>query len=361
MRIEDSLRRIANLPDALRLFEHRCTADMVRIYLERCDQLLAEPSSRDFIPLVELACSVAERLRDSEQMAQAFAVLGAAYRRTGRQGLAHEAFARGLALTSPKGLARADVLQRRAVLLADQGEFPAATAEVDQAVKARRVLSRFRFRECETLPFALVFRGYVYNKAGNLTESLSSYAEALGLANRYTPRTYIAALYNFLDLQEYVAVSPDESGKLIKKIKEALRTLSRRQVFYRSKLEWALALQLFRLGSSRKAEKILSRIRPRLLSLDVREFLCVSLDLADVCRFHEDEIGLATVLKEMAAAVTPRDCLGLQIESALIQAAAAGDSAVAIVSVREAVGGRIRFYPAPTYPPGRMCGPPSSP
>jgi tetratricopeptide (TPR) repeat protein len=322
MRIEDSLRRVESVAAAERLFERRSSAEALRNFLERCDEILVT-NSAEGLRMAHFGCSVASRLDDVEQMASAFAVLGAAHRRIGAFALSEDAFTRGLRLASRSGgLARADLLQRRALLRAQAGQFLAALADADEAVAGRRKLSRFGIRECETLPCALVVRAHVYCAIGEMQKSLNDNIEALTVTTpALTPRTYSLALSNVDSLQENASLSVEEVAWFIRMIKGATKRLTPRHAFERLKLQWVLANQLRRLGSTRKAEKILLKIRPGLLRVHLREFLCASLDLADICRFHGDEKTLEVVLEEMASATASTPNSG--IEAGILLAAAA--------------------------------------
>lgn len=321
MRIEDSLRRVENVAAAERLFERRCTAQALRNFLERCDEVLLT-NSAEGLRLAHFGCSIASRMEDAEQMASAFAVLGAAHRRIGSFPLSEDVFGRGLRLASRSGLARADLLQRRALLRAEIGQFAGALADADEAVASRRQLARFGIRECETLPCALVIRAHVYCGAGETQKSLNDNIEALTVTTpALTPRTYSLALSNVDSLQESASLTVGEVACFMRMVKEATKRLTPRHAYERLKLQWVLANQLRRLGSTRKAEKLLLKIRPGLLRVHLREFLCASLDLADICRFHGDGAALQTVLEEMASATASTSKSG--IEAGVILAAAA--------------------------------------
>lgn len=343
MRLEDSLKKVATLAAATRMFERRSTPEMLRIYLERCDEVLFENSTTEGLRMAQFGLLIAERVGVEDQAA-ALAVLGTAYRRLGEFDHAEAVFGRGLELAPPTGLARADLLQRRSVLRVEQCQTEEALVDAHAAVENRRCWSRFGTRECHSLAFALVLRGNVYHFSGNLQESLADNVEALTLTTpSLTPRTYASALYNVANLQESL-VTPEELAAFIQRLKEAWRNLTPRHGFARLKLQWVLANQQRRLGSTRKAEKTLRKIRPGLLAIHIREFLCASLDLVEICKFHNDAAALSLVLNEMAAAVASSNSLEARI---LLTAAAnrfLGDEEVV----------RLRSSLQHLQPPGSM-------
>lgn len=343
MRIEDSLKRVRTLAAATRMFERRSTPQMFRIYLERCDEILFANSTMEGLKMAQFGLLIAER-GGVEDQAAALAVLGTAYRRLGQLDRAEEAFGRGLELAPLAGLARADLLQRRSVLRVEQRQIEEALVDAHAAVENRRCISRFGTRECESLAFALVLRGNVHNFTGNTQESLADNLEALTVTTpSLTPRTYASALNNVDNFQESL-VTHEELAIFIQRLKEAWRHLTPRHGFARLKLQWVLANQQRRLGSTRKAEKTLRKIRPGLLAIHIREFLCASLDLVEICKFHNDAAALSLVLKEMAAAVASSE----SFEARILLAAAAnqflGDEDVV----------RLRSSLQQPQPPGSM-------
>lgn len=321
MRVEASLRKVETFSAAARMFERRCTTQMLATYLERCDEILLE-NSAEGLRMARFGCAVAARFEDPEQMGAALAVLGGAYRRVRSFSLAEGTFSRGLALAPLGGLARGDLFQRRSVLRVDSGQLGAALVDADEAVLHRQVLSRFGARECESLACALVIRGNVYNSSGNLKKALDDNMEALTVTTpALTPRTYALALSNVDMLQASGPAVLEEVAAFMRMIKLALSKLTPRHTFARLKLQWVLANQLRRLGSTRKAEKILVKIRPGLLQVQLREFLCASLDLLEICKLHDDSEALQLVLNEMAKAVasTPES-----VEASILVNAAKG-------------------------------------
>lgn len=318
MRIEYSLRKVTSSEAAERLFERRAGVEALRNYLERCDEILLIDSPEG-LRMAHLACSVASRMESPEYMASALAILGSAYRRSGSFQLAEDTFSRGLRFAETV-LAQGDILQRRALLRAQKGDFAAALADADEAVGCRRKVSRFGIRECESLPCALVVRAHVHWTFGEERKSLNDNIEALTVTTpTLTRRTYSLALSNVDTLQECAASTVEDVAFFMRMVKGAIKRLTPRHAYEGLKLRWVLANQLRRLGSSRKAEKILLKVRPGLLRISLQEFLLASLDLADILSFHGDEDGLELVFSEMvsAAASTP------DVEAAILLAAGA--------------------------------------
>lgn len=342
MRALNRVAKISTSAEALKLFDRQCTVELFERYLAKCEELrFTEPNRRENVAMARVACLVANRL-EGDYFPQSLAVLGSALQVVGRLRGAEAAFNRALQLAITSWT-RGDVLQRRSRLLADLGRLDQALVDAEEAVSLRRSCCRFDGRESDTLASALVFRGYVHHSAGRLHEAITDFGDALAETTpSLTPRTYTAAIYNFLVLQEMLPRTSETMRKLLGQLKRAIDALPKSwHAYQRVRLQWARAIVFHLLGSSRMAEKILARVRPQLLKVDIRDYLCASLDLVDVYRFHGNSSGVVQIFQEMVAAAR------LVPEGAALTAAAAASSLsdeqleTVLSGLRVGLGGRF--------------------
>lgn len=200
------------------------------------------------------------KIRWRSLQADAWAILGSAYRAVGDLRRAENAFNVAFAFLAEKPLfdplALSRLSQRAAYLRSDQGRFAEALELIESALADYR-----RVGENGKLACALVDKGVILRAAGRVREALDFVRQALEILDPAAePRIFLAASHNMALYLQELATTPGELQEAIAWLEVAIaqhRQASESIDFFKTRA--VVALTSIRLGRSEEGRQELLR------------------------------------------------------------------------------------------------------